>query len=335
MSSLVTKYTKSRRSAKRPQTLTILHLPIELQIEILSYLSLKDQISVSQTRTPLATLLLNTLFLQKRRYARTKSRYIGLPEDINPEYLIWHDIFSTTHNFLQAYPRVSVVWANQYGRLMLTVKSGRVLRYDLRSKRGNTRDDIIQRAMERREQELAEDYSYEPYTYQDDPRFVRHDITNSPFLDDPFALPSKDILVSGDTESKAEGNIQVPIIINIRSGFLPKEYIFSDTFWEDRLTISKTASVRQWIDKVLENVYQNCRFMANVSDDKLKISMCLTKGYGGALADGVMVASVTMWKDPGSGSKEELALLGKQKFTKDPGKWFKGKYTGVKSFLGK
>ncbi|KAF3922410.1 hypothetical protein AA313_de0204474 [Arthrobotrys entomopaga] len=155
------------------------------------------------------------------------------------------------------------------------------------------------------------------------------------FLDEPLALPSQEVSTSIDAESKIEDGLEVPIIFSINMGFKPQFYVFSDFFWDDHITISKTASVKQWIDKIVQNVYKNCRHTETVSHEELKISIRLTKGWGGGIPDYVMVASVVMWKAPLSPTREERALLGKQKFTNDPGRWLKEKYSGVKNFLGK
>ncbi|KAK6530231.1 hypothetical protein TWF694_003595 [Orbilia ellipsospora] len=209
----------------RNPLLTLLTLPPELHLEILSLLSFEDQIHTSQTCTHLHHLLRQTGSLRRTRY--TPVEWEGRPHPTTQILPPSHFPFSKTHVLLQ---NGSPVF---HGRLVCTVRDGKVLKYGFhRTGNGST--------------VTGYHWPGKPDSY--DPDTETFVYTNKPRVDAQPELSSKDATMEYKKGSESEAETVVLIkgrnVYRLEICDISTSWVLGEPFMSPFLQLQQAARTR-------------------------------------------------------------------------------------------
>ncbi|KAF3922341.1 hypothetical protein AA313_de0200776 [Arthrobotrys entomopaga] len=286
--------------------LTLLTLPPELHLEILTLLSFEDQIHTSQTCKHLRYLLRHNGSLKRTRY--TPVEWEGKPHHTTTSLPSSHIPFSKTHVLLQ---NGSPVF---HGRLVCTVRDGVVLKYGFhRTGNGSTVAGYHW---------PGKPDSYDPdtetFVYNNKPRvgaepeIVKNtsldgkkvgsqdaetvvlikgrnvyrleicDISNSWVLEEPFMSPfiqRRQFVDSNTADDSALCRTLAKVYLE--AWIYGAKSLITTGILQDALEVTADTSLKEWVDMVIRKIWPKAEAISNAVAEKeeVKVSIVVVRDW--------------------------------------------------------
>lgn len=228
----------------------LLRIPQELLVQILSFLPIDDQIAAIQVSSTFHNLILYTPSLQSTRYA-IDSGIAEVRGSLNPNIGPHIGIPKPkTHTIMK--PQSN----HPFGKLLCASTGSTITRYAYRRRSdGKPQIGVICPDTTYKEQPTPEELEAEKDTamialtmavY----RFKITDVTNCPFLDEPFLQPSAESIASAGLEDDNNSVDQEETYITVECDVIVHRNIFQPETrdprdWTERFKLTKSTTVRE------------------------------------------------------------------------------------------